>query len=184
MRIPTSSTGSNETPVTSRTHSSSVPLSVFRDLNFELQQTQALLSTLKAQNQQLVQENQLLRQEMKKAVQAVLQLQNVVDSVDISAQHPSPQPDDIETKHLINPGRRERAYRPPTPVIPQEIDLLTTSEPLIIEEQEPSYYPHDEPMGSDFSSWRLIIAILLIIIMGFGVGYLVVRPFFVHHNRP
>ena len=52
-----------------------------------------------------------------------------------------------------------------------------------IEEEEVNYYPLSEPEASEISGWRLVITILLIILMGFGAGYLIVRPLFEHHDR-
>ncbi|NJL09762.1 MAG: hypothetical protein HC908_04805 [Calothrix sp. SM1_7_51] len=53
----------------------SVPLSVYRDLSAELQAAQAMVDVLTTKNEQLVAENQHLRQEITKAVQSTLQLQ-------------------------------------------------------------------------------------------------------------
>lgn len=58
-----------------------VPLSVYRDLAAELQAAQAYIQQLNGQNQHLLQENQLLRQEINNTVQAVMHLQQISQNI-------------------------------------------------------------------------------------------------------
>jgi hypothetical protein len=60
-------------------HSPSVPISIYRELATELQATQTLVDTLTNQNQQLSQQNQLLRQEMLKFAESAAQLKQAVE---------------------------------------------------------------------------------------------------------
>lgn len=57
----------------------SVPISVYRELATELKATQALVDSLTQQNQQLGQQNQLLRQEMLKFAESAAQLKQAVE---------------------------------------------------------------------------------------------------------
>ena len=75
MRTITESIQNQSSGTTNRNYSPSVPLSVYRDLVGELRATQAKLDTLTTKNQELVQENHLLRQEISTAVKSVLHLQ-------------------------------------------------------------------------------------------------------------
>lgn len=161
---------------------SSVPLSVYRELAAELQATQAAINTLTTKNQQLTQENQLLKQEMKKAVQSVLHLQNLVETFPRDDQNQALQ--STQPKRQVNqPHSFRQVFHPPSPVTPEMEILSSEPEPIFIEEEEVSYYLSNEPQTRDFSGWRFMISMLLIILMGFGVGYLIVRPFFAQHNR-
>ncbi|KAB8317027.1 hypothetical protein SD81_025795 [Tolypothrix campylonemoides VB511288] len=187
----------SSTPVgNTQAYSPSVPISVYRDLATELHTVQAKLDSLTAQNQQLVQENQLLRQEIKKAVESVLRLQKLVDSQPPKvSSHTASQaiPDDTQTKRLVTPvSAKEQVFRgrpsstepSPTPVFPPEMEIPSSiPEPVFIEEQEVSYYPYRESQPSQIKGWWLIIAILLIIVLGFSAGYLVVRPLLERHSR-
>ena len=187
----------SSTPVgNTQAYSPSVPISVYRDLATELHACQAKLDALSAQNQQLVQENQLLRQEIKKAVESVLRLQKLVDSQPKVSSHTASQaiPDDkSQTKRPVTPvspkeqvfrGRPSFAEPSPTPVFPPEMEIPSSiPEPVFIEEQEVSYYPYSESEPTHVKGWWLIIAILLIIVLGFGAGYLVVRPLLEKHSR-
>lgn len=187
----------SSTPVANtQAYSPSVPISVYRDLATELHSVQAKLGALSAQNQQLVQENQLLRQEIAKAVESVLRLQKLVDSQAKVSSHQASQsiPDDksqtkrpvipVSPKEQVSPPRASSAEPSPTPVFPREMKIPSSiPEPVFIEEQEVSYYPYSESEPSQVKGWWLIIAILLIVVVGFGTGYLVVRPLLEKHNR-
>lgn len=112
------------------------------------------MNSLSAQNQQLAKQNQQLRQEIAKAVQSVLHLQQLVDSAEAVnrkyAEHPTPEP------------RR--------------------SVKVFTEQEEGRYRRRSQPeSASQISGWWLAIAILLIITTAFGAGYLIVRPLL--HSR-
>ena len=177
-------------------YSPSVPISVYRDLATELHSVQAKLDALTAQNQQLVQENQLLRQEIAKAVESVLRLQKLVDSQPKVTSQTASQAifdDKSQTKQRVTPiSPKEQVFRgrpsspepSPIPIFPSEMEILTSiPEPVFIEEQEVSHYPYSESESSQVKGWWLIIAISLIIVLGFGAGYLVVRPLLENHSR-
>ncbi|MFH7028115.1 MAG: hypothetical protein ACHBN1_22610 [Heteroscytonema crispum UTEX LB 1556] len=197
----------NTSTATTQAYSPSVPLSVYRDLAAELQVSQAMLEKLTVKNQQLTQENQLLRQEITKAVQSVLHLQKLLDSSEYPATYhqtprsspnypsettrpvtPVPQarppqqrvsrPRPPAAFEVSNSGSRRRDF--PTPVVDMSSPM---PEPVFVEEQEVRYYRTSEPRGSEVSGWMLVIAILLIILGAFGAGYLVVRPLFENHSR-
>ncbi|WP_315785928.1 hypothetical protein [Fischerella sp. JS2] len=214
---------------TTQNYSPSVPLSVYRDLAAELQAAQARINTLTAQNQQIVQENQLLRQEIAKVVQSVLHLQNLLDvSSQSKPQHfPQTQAADAEVtstsvankqktteepqkfvpsrefagnprggKHIakqVNHTSKPPAKKPqpqpqhphPRPaVVYTEMEFpVSMSEPVLIEEQEVITYSTSEPELERMNGWWFFLAIMLIIILGFGAGYLVVRPFFEHQSH-
>lgn len=179
MRTVTGSVYTN-TP-TSQAYSPSVPLSVYRDLAAELQACQARMQEFAIQNKQLAQENQLLKQEIAKTVQSVLYLQNLVETQTKTGYH--------QTSHFYPESRSETQHQRvqnPHPPIVTPIEEITSpaSETYYIEEQEQVYYyPPSEPESSEIANWRFVITIFLIILMGFGAGYLIVRPFFDHHAR-
>lgn len=176
-----------QTPTTSyKASSSSVPLTVYRELAVELQAAQTTINTLTVQNQQLAHENQLLKQEMKKAVESVLHLQNLIDSFPQASYNPAPQfiPRPSQPTRTINQPRPSRQFHQPSPVIAEEMEIFTDEpETVFIEEQEVSYYHSNEPSPSDVTGRRLIIAMLLIILFGFCAGYFIVRPYFQQNNR-
>ncbi|MDF5732959.1 MAG: hypothetical protein PUP92_34450 [Rhizonema sp. PD38] len=190
MRTITDSVNTYTSTAGTQAQSASVPISVFRDLAAELQVTHATINALTTQNQQLAQENQFLRQEITKVVQSTLHLQNLVDSFASTRYNQIPYP----SPHIINETYSSvteaapfhsspdpsASFVPPSPVL--EISN-SIPESIFIEEEEVEYYTSTEAEAATVSTWWLILAVLLIILMGFGTGYLIVRPFFQHHNH-
>lgn len=198
MRTITDSVYDGSPTPANQAYESSVPLSVYRQLAAELQAAQAAIHQLNFQNEHLAQENYVLRQEIANTVNAVLHLQNAVtDTKNIPqnpTSHPSFDPTPVETPQKRYPPQntqykrqnktRKRAKRPPTRrVAPQVTEFIEPPpEPVFIEEQQASYYYVDDSV-SQVRGWWLIFVIVLIIVMGFGAGYVVVRPLLEHHTR-
>lgn len=195
MRTSTGSIPSDTSTANAKTYSPSVPLSVYRDLAGELQAAEAMLDAITAQNKQLVQENQLLRQEIAKVVQSFSHLQNWVDTSTTASHNQIPRTSSdlkSQTGHPVNQVRQQQRFsRLYSPAVPENVreDLGSSDffppipKPVFIEEEEVRYYPHSEPKPKEVSAWSLVIAILLIILTAFGVGYVIVRPFFEHQSR-
>ena len=188
MRTITDSVYQPPTPA-NQGYSASVPLSVYRQLAAELQAAETAIHQLNLKNEHLAQENYILRQEIAKTVNSVLQLQNAVNSsvhttnyqkkpVERSEkQYPRPQ-----KRQNVPPRRAKRSRKPP--VAHQVTEFIEPlPEPVFIEEQQASYYYTDESEISQVSGWWLIFAIISIIVMGFGAGYVVVRPILENNTR-
>lgn len=199
MRTITDSAYNQSPAPANQAYSASVPLSVYRELAAELQAAQAAIHQLNLKNEHLAQENHVLRQEIAKTVNAVLHLQNAANSSANVAQnsnyHTSFNQTSVEAreKRYAAPQNTQykrknvppkRAKRPRTsPVVPQVTEFIEPlPEPIYIEEEEARYYYPDES-ESQVSGWWLIFAIVLIIFMGFGAGYVVVRPLLENHSR-
>lgn len=188
-------------PPNTQTHPPSVPLYVYRELSTELKSTQAKLEALTAQNQQLQQENQLLRQEITKVAQSFIHLQKLVDYHPQPSSQPTADADHevkSSAKKPVSEVRPPQKAPRPRPVVnevpknkspnssfsvPVEEINYTMPEPILIEEQQVSYYSPMEKTVKEFSGWWLAITIFLIMLTAFGAGYLIVRPLFEHHNR-
>ncbi|RAM50295.1 MAG: hypothetical protein C6Y22_16945 [Hapalosiphonaceae cyanobacterium JJU2] len=240
MRTANGSFYSHTPSTTTQYYSPSVPLSVYRDLAAELQAAQAKINALTAQQAQVTQENQLLREEIAKAIQSVLQLQKLLDassqsksqqvpqtqvtanvetvspSTSIGNNHKPPQETQkvAQTKELsgnstknnqqvatATPGASKQQVnkiskpqakkaqprqqpQPRPPVVYTEMEIpLSMSEPVLIEQQEVVAYSSSKPESEKVNGWWFFFMIVLIIFLGFGAGYLVVRPFIEHQNR-
>ncbi|MEH2122725.1 hypothetical protein [Nostoc sp.] len=202
MRTTIGSVHRNSPTPTTQAYPASVPLSVYRELSTELQATQARLDALTTKNQQLAQENQLLRQEITKVVESFSHLQKFVDSHATPSYHQVPQaPGYVKSgaKQPVTQARPpQQVSRPSQPVVPKappeksrrqnfstpvmEINF-PIPEPVFIEEQQVSYYSTTEPDAKELNGWWLIITILLIMLTAFSAGYFVVRPLFEHQKR-
>lgn len=90
-------------------YSPSVPISVYRELATELKATQAMVDSLTQQNQQLSQQNQVLRQEMLRFVDSATQLKQALEISQpavLVPDYPSPlENDSPETPLPALPGR-------------------------------------------------------------------------------
>ncbi|AVH62954.1 hypothetical protein CDG77_00060 [Nostoc sp. 'Peltigera membranacea cyanobiont' 213] len=202
MRTTIGSVHRNSPTPTTQAYPPSVPLSVYRELSAELQAAQARLNALTTQNQQLAQENQLLRQEIIKVAESFSHLQNFVDSQATPSYHQASQAYSGVKRATKQPGTeappRQQVAHPRPPVVPKappeksrrqnfstpvmEINF-PIQEPIFIEEQQVSYYSTTEPDAKGLSGWWLIITILLIMLTAFSAGYFVVRPLFEHQKR-
>ncbi len=238
MRTANGSFYSHTPSTTTQHYSPSVPLSVYRDLAAELQAAQAKINALTAQQAQVTQENQLLREEIAKAIQSVLQLQKLLDASSQSKSQQIPQTQvtaDVEavspstsignnqkpleepqkfaqtkefsgnptksnqqvmtpaaSKQQINKTSKPQAKKaqsrqqphPRPPVVYTEMEIpVSMSEPVLIEQQEVVAYSSSEPESEKVNGWWFFFMMVLIIFLGFGAGYLVVRPFIEHQNR-
>lgn len=185
-----STTSGHNTPAVTHAYSPSVPLSVYRELAAELQAAEMMLDSVNTQNQHLAQQNQQLRQEIDKAVQTVLHLQQVVDSSAALSWSEDPQatPDfRTQPNRTVNAAPRPmpRRTRPPTvvqspaeePSLPTRKTSSVFSEKLFTEQEEGRYRSRTQPeSASEISGWWLAIAISIIVFTAFGAGYLIVRP--------
>lgn len=186
-----STTSGHNTPTATQAYSPSVPLSVYRELAAELQAAETMLDSLNTQNQHLAQQNQQLRQEIDKAVQTVLHLQQVVDfSAAVSWSEEPHATCDFRTQphRTVNAAPRPmpRSSRPLT-AVPQPVQDpfpfqtretgSVFSEKLFTEQEQGRYRSRlQSESASEISGWRLAIAILIILFTAFGAGYLIVRP--------
>ncbi|WP_109007513.1 hypothetical protein [Nostoc commune] len=200
MRTTIGSVHRNSPTPTTQASPPSVPLFVYRELSTELQATQAKLHALTTKNQQLVQENQLLRQEITKVVESFSHLQKFVDSHTAPGYQQVPQTSsDFKNAAKVpvtqaRPPQQYWSHPPVTPKTPPKKSRQDFSppvmemnfpiaEPVYIEEQQVSYYPTTEPDAKELNGWWLIITILLIMLTAFSAGYFVVRPLFEHQKR-
>ncbi|MGD1913678.1 MAG: hypothetical protein ACFB2X_23425 [Rivularia sp. (in: cyanobacteria)] len=187
----------SQTPANQAYSEASVPLSVYRQLAAELQATQAGIHQLNVQNEHLAQENQVLRQEIAKTVNAVLHLQNIANS-EVNIPHNSTSYDSFNQRS-VEANQRKRAPQqkrqnvPPkrvkrrriSPPVPTQVTefIEPIPEQVFIEDEVANYYYTDSSEVSQVRGWWLIFAIVLIILMGFGAGYVVVRPLLENHTR-
>jgi hypothetical protein len=157
-----------------------VPISVYRELAAELQATQAMLDSLNAQNQQLVQQNQLLRQEVEKAVNSAIYMQQVVASLK-PVGFGEVSPAYLEEHRELNQASHNLAVRRPrqtAAITPVDAPApLAFSEKLYTEQQEPkNRRPAPPESTSEVSGLWLAVAIVAIVLTAFGTGFLIVRP--------
>lgn len=182
-----STTSLPNTPTPNGSYSPSVPISVYRELAAELQAAEGKLESLNAQNQQLVLQNQQLRQEIDKAVKYVLDIQQVVDAAGTVNQMPTdnanfkPEP----TRPVSVPRLMHRLSQPLSPVqsavanpsyLPIKEANSVNTKVFTEQEEERSNRRSQLESASEISGWWLAITILLIMVTAFSAGYFIVKP--------
>lgn len=161
---PTSAPNAAGTHANNGSYSPSVPISVYRELAAELQATQSMLDSLNTQNQQLSQQNQRLRLEVDRLVQASLQAQHVVDAM--------PQPSWGQPIAASTPSpHRPNHQRDRTP---------DGDKPLALVTEVPDRYPQrpgsSRSTNPELSNLWFVTAMVLVVVSAFGAGFLIVRP--------
>lgn len=147
------------------TYAPSVPLSVYRELATELQAAKSLSDSLNAQNQQLAKQNQQLRQEIAKAVESILRLEQIVNLQKAPSTRTIP-----KSIHKIP---KVTAGPLPFPTKKPSYRAQTVSE----QEQRRYRRHHDDVETSGaVNGWFLAISIILIMLTAFGAGYFLMRP--------
>lgn len=162
-------------------YSPSVPISVYRELAAELQATRAMLDSLNSQNQNLVKQNQQLRTEAEKVVQAAMHLQKAAGTAQPISRNLAAEvairPDIVvETDYLTPEPVRSAPKR--FVVKPASVDPSVNPERLYThqEDQRPRRSAPSESSGELGGAW-LAFVIVLIVISAFGAGFMIVRPF-------
>lgn len=179
------------TPATTNAYAPSVPIPVYRQLAAELQATRVMLDSLNGQNQQLIQQNQLLRRELDKIVQSALYLQQIVDSSpngwsQSSYGHPELRNEPtypIKGPRPMSWGPRPMSSaNPSTPgVAPNVFGNLEPGGGVlpdrIVREQAEGRYRPRLFNSSDLNGWWYTLLVVLIVFTAFGAGFLVIRSF-------
>ena len=174
----------------------SVPISVYRELATELQATKAVVDSLTTQNQQLVRQNQLLKQEIHKVVHATLQLGQFAGVAQPSTPIEAPALSETmgETNqgasYMAPPPHRERPSRSnPSRSNLSPGGLVALNRPLkslgsslikdrLFSSQTDPSHRKGQSSGEirDFSGLWVALSILLVVLTAFGAGFLIMRP--------
>lgn len=177
----TKSAGSTKAPTSAASnYAPSVPITVYRELAAELQAIKSLLDTTNQRNQQLTQENQLLRQEMERVVGQALQLQQVLQ---LGMPATPPHPAQADAEQVAQQIRAGQFFSPPAPVEPQPPTPPVLDDPTLLSNQlfteEPSAPRRVESAKAprDLGNFWLTVLVILIIITAFGAGFILVRPY-------
>lgn len=162
----------------------SVPISVYRELSAELQTARARLESVNNQNQQLVKQNQQLRQEVDKVIKSAQHLQQVVASLEPLSNEGKPR----HGEAIPSPSRPSAtAPLPRKAVASSEVEFSRDSpqpttvpssygETFVIEQEEERYRrPNSSQASSGVNRWLLIVVIITIFLTAFGSGFFVVK---------
>jgi len=190
-------TGSARPAAQGGTYAPSVPISVYRELANELRTSQARVESLTQHNQQLHRQNQALRQEMLRFVEAAGQMKQT-----LVAQPPLPDSPPLPLSNLVEPLGPELAPPgEPAPdegtrlgAIAQQMNQLMAAAPkpsspapnparaaanerkLYTEERLQPSRSSQRSAPADLSGLWLATTILLVVFSAFGAGFLIMKP--------
>jgi regulator of replication initiation timing len=178
-------------------YTTSVPMSVFREVSTDLRGTQTELASLKRHNQQLLQQNQYLKLEMRRLAE---QTQEVVDGF-VAVENPvellNRSMQESMAEEMVEPDYESHwhAFEPPLPEVPvrgamprikvnrsqgvRSPQSLSQPRPVLNFLQEARArlaFPEQGSVASDLSGWKLTMLMVLIVLSAFGAGFLIVRP--------
>ncbi len=167
---PTPTPGSNAPAVSAQ--APSVPISLYREVSSELQTTRTTLSSLKTQNQELVQKNQQLRLEIERVVQSALHLRQLVDPSWGTGEPMTPFEADSEPTTPSMPLAVAAIAAPAGTLTPPS----TPPEKLFTSQESQHRAIAKSESTSEIGTWWLVLVIFLIVVSAFGMGFLIVRP--------
>jgi hypothetical protein len=149
----------------------SVPISVYKELAAELQATRAMIESLNNRNQQLVQQNQTIRQEVERVVQASFNLQQVVDFMEVPGSPVGNPAGNQAIAEMAEPVGRSVQMR-----IPMEGDRLPTRGALFTEEpSRPVRLVKGKGKPRDLGNYGILVTVLIVVLAAFGLGFVAVK---------
>jgi hypothetical protein len=183
---------SGQQPVAPNT-SSSVPISLYKEVTAELQNNQQIMASLQAQNQELFQQNQILRRELERIILLSMQLQQAVNTVEMITKNPMAYQTNDHQVGIIPPQLVREKNIENLPPVSENLPAESTTPPVnlpfirersdlpekqILTEEKRSYMARESQprIPKEVKGIWLIIMIFLIVFAAFGTGYFVVRP--------
>lgn len=189
----------------SGSYAPSVPISVYRELAAELNATKAMVDALSSQNQQLTQQNQILRQEFLRFADSADQLRQAIASTQ-GAPADSPAygqvaPNPYESSSYQDAGQttesanhnpvadgvsnlaaqmtrivKVKKTKPESQIKPAKAQPADM--PVLYTEQRPEKLrtPTSASRSQDLSGLWLATTILVIVFSAFGAGFLIMKP--------
>jgi regulator of replication initiation timing len=194
MRTPRMAANPTTVSASKPSYTSSVPMSVFREVSTDLRGTQTELASMRRHNQQLLQQNQYLKLEMQRLAE---QTQEVVDGF-VEVENPvellnRSMAESIAVEESVEPDYESHwnAFEPPLPEVPMRMPVVKrrpqqtpgrSSQPKAVlgflqEARARLAFPEQgSTIASELSGWKLTMLMVLIVLSAFGAGFLIVRP--------
>jgi hypothetical protein len=198
MRTPRMAAAPTTGTPSKSSYTTSVPMSVFREVSTDLRGTQNELISLKRQNQALLQQNQYLKLEMQRVAE---QTQEVVNGF-VEVENPvellnRSMAESIGVEELVEPDYESHwnAFEPPLPEVPVRMAMprIKVNRSQVVRQAQPGAqprpilgflqeararlaFPEQGATASELSGWKLTMLMMLIVLSAFGAGFLIVRP--------
>jgi hypothetical protein len=176
------------------TYAASVPISVYREISSDLQVTQAMNASLKAENHKLIQQNQQLRQELDRLVQSAVHTQQAISHLSLDAldrqsdrsgsdaeisEDFAAEFSTVRAKASANLGAKPKAPKRVAPTRPYPSGIPDAYyEEHRFEQEAPRMVRMPAQAGRpvELNRWSMGLIMGLIVLSAFGAGFLIVRP--------
>jgi hypothetical protein len=145
---------------------SAVPISVYKELAAELQATRAMIESLNNRNQQLIQQNQMIRQEVERVVQASFNLQQIVDFTT------PPEHGLNQTIADLSAHSNRDLERSPQNHLSTESDRPLSNELFT---EEPSRPQSIQKESKTLGNMGILLTVLIVVLTAFGLGFVTVK---------
>ncbi len=155
----------------------SVPISIYKELAAELQATRAMIESLNNRNQKLVQQNQMIRQEVERVVQASFNLQQIVD---FTTPHENGLNQTIADLSAQSNSAHANMERSPQNPLSTESDPLQFSQGLRVPfnglfTEEPSRPQSIQKESKNLGNMGIFLTVLIVVLTAFGLGFVAVK---------
>jgi hypothetical protein len=167
MNVRPMKSNANSIP-TAPSPSPSVPMSVYKELAAELQATRAMVDSLNTKNQHLAQQNQTIRQEVERVVQASFNLQQIVEFT-------TPADANSLEQAVAYAEPAQRAERPSFFQKPATPDPLLSNQFFTEEPSRPQRLAKTQKKPKDLGNFGVALTILLVVLTAFGLGFVAVK---------
>ncbi|MBW4513766.1 MAG: hypothetical protein KME11_00905 [Timaviella obliquedivisa GSE-PSE-MK23-08B] len=141
----------------------SVPISVYKELATELQATRAMIESLNNRNQQIVHQNQMIRQEVERVVQASFNLQQIVDFTTL--------PENGLNQAIADLSAQSKSDLSPQNHLPLESNSL----PNKLFTEEPSRPQSTQKQCKNLGNMGIFLTVLIVVLTAFGLGFVAVK---------
>ncbi len=201
MRTPRMAADPTTVSASKPSYTTSVPMSVFREVSTDLRGTQTELASMRRHNQQLLQQNQYLKLEMQRLAE---QTQEVVDGF-VAVENPvellnRSMAESLAVEESVEPDYESHwnAFEPPLPEVPMRMPVVKrrpqqmpvrSSQPkpvlgFLQEARARLAFPEQgSTVASELSGWKLTMLMMLIVLSAFGAGFLIVRPLMINSHQ-
>ena len=151
----------------------SVPISVYRQLSQELQHTKEQLTQAQAEQTELQNQNQALRQELRSIAEINQELQQVVFQSANQVQAIG-QRHQAKIQTLLNPSPPP-AHTPATLLNPSQSVPKPPATPPIASTQPSTTTLSSADNETSINGWWLALTMILIVLISFGAGHFLVK---------
>lgn len=160
----------------------SVPISIYKELAAELQATRAMIESLNSRNQKLVQQNQMIRQEVERVVQASFNLQQIVDFTTPPENGLNQTIADLSANSNSAHANSAQANmeRSPQNSLVMENDPLQFSQGVRVPfnglfTEEPSRPQSIQKESKNLGNMGIFLTVLIVVLTAFGLGFVAVK---------